>query len=192
MGFNNLRMLDVSTLKVVHHRTQLLSQSKHFWSLLSNKSCCCTPNNRDEIVAITSCRKKELFKTLIHINLKCRHSILCLVYFSFHLKFVNKSTSKNHESVLSKFMQFIAQRSLFCVFPSRAVKPLRPLLLHRQDAVAVTIVCFLKFEKMSVLKCGKNTPRQMPSEMEVAPFELLTLLSSLPTITLFKQHNTTV
>ena len=91
MGFNNLRMMllrDVSTLKVVRHRTQLLSQSKHFWSLLSNKSCCCTPNNRDEIVAITSCRKKELFKTLIHINLKCRHSILCLVYFSFHLKFL--------------------------------------------------------------------------------------------------------
>ena len=158
MGFNNLRMQDVSTLKVVHHRTQLLSQSKHFWSLLSNKSCCCTPNNRDEIVAITSCRKKELFKTLIHINLKCRHYILCLVYVNFHLKFVNKSTSKNHESVLSKFMQFIAQRSLFCVFPSRAVKPLRPLLLHRQDAVAVTIVCFLKFEKMSVLKCGKKYP----------------------------------
>ena len=76
------------------------------------------------------------------------------MYVSFHLKFVNKSTSKNHESVLSKFMQFIAQRSLFCVFPSRAVKPLRPLLLHRQDAVAVTIACCLKLENnLSVLKC---------------------------------------
>ena len=102
--------------------------------------------------------KKELIKTRPPINLKCRHYyILCLVYDGFRLKFVNKSTSKNPESVSSKFMQFIAQRSLFCVFPSRAVKPLRPLLLHRQDAVAVTIACCLKLENnSSVLKMLLN------------------------------------
>ena len=50
MGFNNLRVLDVFTLKVVHHRTQMLSRSKYFWSLLSNKSCCCTRTKRGMIL----------------------------------------------------------------------------------------------------------------------------------------------
>ena len=63
MGFNNLRMLllrDVSTLKVVRHRTQSLSQSKLFWSLLWNDSCCCTPNKRGRRMGFNNLRMQDV------------------------------------------------------------------------------------------------------------------------------------